>query len=76
MVLGVIFVWMMGVCITALIPFRPGTASGRRWLLPDDVYGRPVTGLPVVESGGVDGWAMRLLPAISVLALVGVAWCQ
>ncbi len=69
MVLGIVFVWMWCVSITALIPFRPGTASGRRGLLPDDVHGRPVTGLPVAELAGVDGWAMRLLPAISVLAL-------
>ncbi len=69
MVLGVVFVWMRCVCITASIQYPPGTASGHRGLLPDDVYGRPVTGLPVAESAGVDGWAMRLLPAISVLAL-------
>ncbi len=70
MVLGVVFVWMMVRGITASIQYPPGTASGHRWASPDDVYGRPVTGLPVAESGWRDGWAMRLLPAISVLALV------
>lgn len=52
MVLGVIFVWMMVRVYNSIDTVSDLVqhldADG---LLPDDVYGRPVTGLPVVESG-------------------------
>lgn len=51
MVLGVIFVWMMVRVYNSIDTVPTRTASDADGLLPDDVYGRPVTGLPVVESG-------------------------
>lgn len=35
--------------------------------------GGPLLGYLLLRIAGVDGWAMRLLPAISVLALVVIA---
>ena len=71
MVLGVVFVWMMVRVYNTIIPYRPGTASGRRWAFFLTMFmGGPLLGYLLLRIAGVDGWAMRLLPAISVLALV------
>lgn len=51
MVLGVIFVWMMVRVYNSIDTVPTVQHLDADGLLPDDVYGRPVTGLPVVESG-------------------------
>lgn len=40
------------------------------WLIVTMFMGGPLLGYLLLSLAGVDGWAMRLLPAISVLALV------
>ncbi len=69
MVLGVVCLDDGIASITASIQYRLGIASGRRWAFPDALMGGP---LPVYccASQAWNGWAMRLLPAVSVLALV------
>lgn len=71
MVLGVVFVWMM-VRVYNSIDTVPTWYS--IWTLMGFFLtmfmGGPLLGYLLLSLAGVDGWAMRLLPAISVLALV------
>ncbi|MCL7659804.1 dimethyl sulfoxide reductase anchor subunit, partial [Klebsiella pneumoniae] len=71
MVLGVIFVWMM-------VRVYNSIDTGPTWYsiwTPMGFFltmfmGGPLLGYLLLSLAGVDGWAMRLLPAISVLARV------
>lgn len=71
MVLGVVFVWMM-VRVYNTIDTIPTWYS---FWTPLGFFltlflGGPLLGYLLLRVAGVDGWAMRLLPAISVFALV------
>ncbi|WP_196208275.1 dimethyl sulfoxide reductase anchor subunit family protein [Citrobacter sp. Res13-Sevr-PEB04-36] len=71
MVLGVVFVWMMVRVYNTIdtIPtwYSLWTPLGFFLTL---FLGGPLLGYLLLRVAGVDGWAMRLLPAISVFALV------
>ncbi|WP_329600603.1 dimethyl sulfoxide reductase anchor subunit family protein [Citrobacter koseri] len=70
-VLGVIFVWMMVRVYNSIdtVPtwYSIWTPLGFFLTL---FMGGPLLGYLLLRIAGVDGWAMRLLPVISVLALV------
>jgi anaerobic dimethyl sulfoxide reductase subunit C (anchor subunit) len=71
MVLGVVFVWMM-VRVYNTIDTIPTWYS---FWTPLGFFltlflGGPLLGYLLLRVAGVDGWAMRLLPAISIFALV------
>ena len=71
MVLGVVFVWMMVRVYNTIdtIPtwYSLWTPLGFFLTL---FLGGPLLGYLLLRVAGVDGWAMRLLPAISLFALV------
>ncbi|HFK4602713.1 TPA: dimethyl sulfoxide reductase anchor subunit family protein [Citrobacter farmeri] len=71
MVLGVLFVWMMVRVYNSIdtVPtwYSVWTPLGFFLTL---LMGGPLLGYLLLRVAGVDGWAMRLLPAISLLALV------
>lgn len=71
MVLGVLFVWMMVRVYNTIdtVPtwYSVWTPIGFFLTL---FMGGPLLGYLLLRVAGIDGWAMRLLPAISVLALV------
>ena len=71
MVLGVIFVWMMVRVYNSIdtVPTRYSIWTPMGFFLTM-FMGGPLLGYLLLSLAGVDGWAMRLLPAISVLALV------
>ena len=71
MVLGVVFVWMM-VRVYNTIDTVP---TWYRIWTPLSFFltlfiGGPLLGYLLLRVAGVDGWAMRLLPAVTLLALV------
>ncbi|EGL9536927.1 dimethyl sulfoxide reductase anchor subunit, partial [Salmonella enterica] len=74
MVLGVVFVWMM-VRVYNSIDTVPTWYSIRTPLgfFLTLFMGGPLLGYLLLRIAGVNGWAMRLLPAVSVLALVVIA---
>ncbi|MPM91304.1 hypothetical protein SDC9_138432 [bioreactor metagenome] len=69
--LGVVFVWMMVRVYNTIdtVPtwYSVWTPLGFFLMM---FMGGPLLGYLLLRIAGVDGWAMRLLPAISVLALV------
>ncbi|MEG2400624.1 MAG: dimethyl sulfoxide reductase anchor subunit family protein [Citrobacter sp.] len=71
MVLGVVFVWMMVSVYNTIdtIPtwYSVWTPLGFFLTL---LMGGPLLGYLLLRVAGIDGWAMRLLPTISVFALV------
>ena len=71
LVLGVVFVWMMVRVYNTIdtIPtwYSLWTPLGFFLTL---FLGGPLLGYLLLRVAGVDGWAMRLLPAISIFALV------
>jgi anaerobic dimethyl sulfoxide reductase subunit C (anchor subunit) len=71
MVLGVVFVWMMVRVYNTIdtIPtwYSVWTPLGFFLTL---LMGGPLLGYLLLRVAGIDGWAMRLLPTISVFALV------
>lgn len=71
MILGVLFVWMMVRVYNSIdtVPtwYSVWTPLGFFLTL---FLGGPLLGYLLLRVAGVDGWAMRLLPAISLLALV------
>ncbi|VDZ79789.1 anaerobic dimethyl sulfoxide reductase subunit C [Salmonella bongori] len=71
MVLGVVFVWMMVRVYNSIdtVPtwYSIWTPLGFFLTL---FIGGPLLGYLLLRIAGVDGWAMRLLPAVSMLALV------
>lgn len=71
MVLGVIFVWMMVRVYNSIdtVPTWYSIWTPMGFFLTM-FMGGPLLGYLLLSLAGVDGWAMRLLPAISVLALV------
>ena len=74
MVLGVIFVWMMVRVYNTIdtVPTWYSVWTPLGFFLTM-FMGGPLLGYLLLRIAGVDGWAMRLLPAISVLALVVIA---
>lgn len=69
MVLGVVFVWMMVRVyntIDTILRYSLWTPLGFFLTL----FWGPLLGYLLLRVAGVDGWAMRLLPAISIFALV------
>lgn len=74
MVLGVVFVWMMVRVYNSIdtVPtwYSVWTPLGFFLTL---FIGGPLLGYLLLRIAGVNGWAMRLLPAVSVLALVVIA---
>lgn len=74
MVLGVVFVWMMVRVYNSIdtVPtwYSIWTPIGFFLTL---FMGGPLLGYLLLRIAGVNGWAMRLLPAVSVLALVVIA---
>ncbi|WP_050956268.1 dimethyl sulfoxide reductase anchor subunit family protein, partial [Salmonella enterica] len=74
MVLGVVFVWMMVRVYNSIdtVPtwYSVWTPLGFFLTL---FMGGPLLGYLLLRIAGVNGWAMRLLPAVSVLALVVIA---
>ena len=71
MVLGVVFVWMMVRVYNTIdtVPTWYSVWTPMSFFLTMFIGG-PLLGYLLLRIAGVDGWAMRLLPAISVLALV------
>ncbi len=71
MVLGVVFVWMMVRVYNSIdtVPTWYSIWTPMGFFLTM-FMGGPLLGYLLLSLAGVDGWAMRLLPAISVLALV------
>ena len=74
MVLGVIFVWMM-VCVYNSIDTVPTWYSVWTPLsfFLTLLMGGPLLGYLLLRIARIDGWAMRLLPAVSVVALIASA---
>lgn len=74
MVLGVIFVWMM-VCVYNSIDTVPTWYSVWTPLsfFVTLLMGGPLLGYLLLRIARIDGWAMRLLPAVSVVALIASA---
>jgi len=71
MVLGVIFVWMMVRVYNTIdtVPTWYSVWTPMNFFLTMFIGG-PLLGFLLLRVAGVDGWAMRLLPAVSLLALV------
>ncbi len=74
MVLGVVFVWMMVRVYNSIdtVPTRYSVWTPLGFFLTL-FMGGPLLGYLLLRIAGVNGWAMRLLPAVSVLALVVIA---
>ena len=71
MVLGVVFVWMMIRVYNTIdtVPTWYSVWTPMSFFLTMFIGG-PLLGYLLLRVAGVDGWAMRLLPAVSLLALV------
>ena len=71
MVLGVVFVWMMVRVYNTIdtVPTWYSVWTPMSFFLTMFIGG-PLLGYLLLRVAGVDGWAMRLLPAVSLLALV------
>ncbi|MGU0056496.1 DmsC/YnfH family molybdoenzyme membrane anchor subunit [Enterobacter hormaechei] len=71
MVLGVVFVWMM---VRVYNTIENSSNLVQRLdadeLLLTMFIGGPLLGYLLLRVAGINGWAMRLLPAVSLLALV------
>lgn len=70
MVLGVVFVWMMVRVYNTIdtVPTWYSVWTPMSFFLTMFIGG-PLLGFLLLRVSGVDGWAMRLLPAVSLLAL-------
>lgn len=71
MVLGVVFVWMMVRVYNTIdtVPTWYSVWTPMSFFLTMFIGG-PLLGFLLLRVAGVDGWAMRLLPVVSLLALV------
>jgi anaerobic dimethyl sulfoxide reductase subunit C len=71
MVLGVVFVWMMVRVYNTIdtVPTWYSVWTPMSFFLTLFIGG-PLLGYLLLRVAGVDGWAMRLLPAVSLLALL------
>lgn len=71
MVLGVVFVWMMVRVYNTIdtVPTWYSVWTPMSFFLTM-LIGGPLLGYLLLRVAGVNGWAMRLLPAVSLLALV------
>ena len=71
MVLSVVFVWMMVRVYNTIdtVPTWYSVWTPMSFFLTMFIGG-PLLGYLLLRVAGVDGWAMRLLPAVSLLALV------
>lgn len=71
MVLGLVFVWMMARVYNSIdtVPTWYSLWTTMSFFLTLFIGG-PLLGYLLLRVAGVEGWAMRLLPAISLLALV------
>ncbi|MDR9892337.1 dimethyl sulfoxide reductase anchor subunit [Pseudenterobacter timonensis] len=71
MVLGLVFVWMMARVYNSIdtVPTWYSHWTTMSFFLTLFIGG-PLLGYLLLRVAGVEGWAMRLLPAISLLALV------
>lgn len=74
MILGVIFVWMMVRVYNSIdtVPTWYSIWTPLSFFLTL-LTGGPLLGYLLLRTAGIDGWAMRLLPAVSVLALIASA---
>lgn len=74
MVLGVVFVWMMVRVYNTIdtVPTWYSIWTPLSFFLTM-LMGGPLLGFLLLRVAGIDGWAMRLLPAVSLLALVASA---
>ncbi|OAT77862.1 dimethyl sulfoxide reductase [Mangrovibacter phragmitis] len=74
MVLGVVFVWMMVRVYNTIdtVPTWYSIWTGLRFFLTM-LMGGPLLGYLLLRIVGVEGWGMRLLPAVSLVALLGSA---
>ncbi|WP_313111923.1 dimethyl sulfoxide reductase anchor subunit family protein [Pseudescherichia sp.] len=74
MILGVIFVWMMVRVYNSIdtVPTWYSIWTPLSFFLTL-LTGGPLLGYLLLRTAGIHGWAMRLLPAVSVLALVASA---
>jgi len=74
MVLGVVFVWMMVRVYNSIdtVPTWYSIWTPLSFFLTL-LMGGPLLGYLLLRIAGIDGWAMRLLPAVSVVALMASA---
>lgn len=74
MILGVVFVWMMVRVYNSIdtVPTWYSVWTPLSFFLTL-LMGGPLLGYLLLRIAGIDGWAMRLLPAFSVLALIASA---
>lgn len=74
MVLGVVFVWMMARIYNTIdtVPTWYSIWTGLRFFLTM-LMGGPLLGYLLLRVAGVEGWGMRVLPAVSLVALLGSA---
>ncbi|EMH4162116.1 dimethyl sulfoxide reductase anchor subunit [Pluralibacter gergoviae] len=74
MVLGVVFVWMMVRVYNTIdtVPTWYSVWTPLSFFLTLFIGG-PLLGYLLLRAAGVEGWAMRLLPAVSMLALLASA---
>lgn len=74
MILGVIFVWMMVRVYHSIdtVPTWYSVWTPLSFFLTL-LMGGPLLGYLLLRIAGIDGWAMRLLPVVSVLALIASA---
>ncbi len=74
MILGVVFVWMMVRVYNSIdtVPTWYSVWTPLSFFLTL-LMGGPLLGYLLLRIAGIDGWAMRLLPAVSVLALIASA---
>ncbi|KEA50293.1 dimethyl sulfoxide reductase [Mangrovibacter sp. MFB070] len=74
MVLGVVFVWMMARVYNTIdtVPTWYSIWTGLRFFLTM-LMGGPLLGYLLLRVVGVEGWGMRVLPAVSLVALLGSA---
>jgi len=74
MVLGVIFVWMMVRVYNSIdtVPTWYSIWTPLSFFLTL-LMGGPLLGYLLLRIAGIDGWTMRLLPAVSVVALMASA---
>lgn len=74
MILGVIFVWMMARVYNTIdtVPtwYTPWTSLSFFLTM---FIGGPLLGYLLLRTAGTEGWAMRLLPVVSLAALLGSA---
>mgnify|MGYP000849743948 FL=1 len=74
MILGIVFVWMMVRVYNSIdtVPTWYGIWTPLSFFLTL-LMGGPLLGYLLLRIAGIDGWAMRLLPVVSVLALIASA---